>query len=68
MQNLYDSYKQKVTSGLIAADVEQDKAARALQRLRDDLVAKRGLFQKKKRTKEIKTLKILMKLAKKPSD
>ncbi len=53
MQNLYDSYKQKVTSGLIAADVEQEKAARVLQCLRDDLVVKRGIFKKKNNPKGV---------------
>ncbi len=48
MPKLLDTYRAKVSSGEITPDPEQEKAAIALQRLQEDLAAKKGFFSKKK--------------------
>ena len=53
MQNLYETYRAKISDGLITPDAEQDKAALALQRLYDDLTAKKSLFGKTKSFKGV---------------
>ena len=53
MQSLLDLYKSKVKSGELSADVHQEAATVALQRLHTDLTRKRRFFARKKPVKGV---------------
>lgn len=48
MKKLLKAYADKISSGEITVDPEQEKAVKALQRLLDDVSARKGFFARKK--------------------